>query len=145
MYRTHHFPFKMYPFSVSFLPWTSLCSFLLWVRRHFEHYGKLPWSHTSETMTMSSRKNTSGWNMKTPSSQNPDSWLPTDETSGLWELINFHLSLLFRLHSDTALSLTPKSFLAQNHFMCYVKQIYIYLFLFSIHSWGVREHNSVFA
>lgn len=114
-------------------PWASLCLFLLQVRRHFGHYDKLSWSHICEIMTMSCRKSTSGWNMKTLSSQNPDSWLPADETSGLWELINFHLSLLFRLHSDTALSLTLKSFLARHNLMYYVKQIYICLLLFSIH------------
>lgn len=125
-------------------PWDFLCLFLLQVRRHFGHYDKLPWSHICEIMTMSSRKNTSGWNMKTPSNQNSDSWLSADKTSGLWELINFHLSLLFSLHSDAALSLTLKSFLARNNFMYYVKQIYIYLLLFSFHSYDMHNCNFVF-
>lgn len=110
-------------------PWDSLCLFLLQVKRHFGHYDKLPWSCICEIMTMSGRKNTSGWNMKAPSNQNSESWLSADKTSGLWELINFHLFLLFGLHSDATLSLTLKSFLVRNNFMYYVKQICIYLFI----------------
>lgn len=91
------------------------------------------WNHICEVMTLSNRKDTSGQSMTTSRSQNPDSWLPADETSGLQELINSHLSLLFRLHLDTVLSLVLKSFLARHNLMYYVKWIYFFS-ITSVHS-----------
>jgi hypothetical protein len=51
--------------------------------REHRHHSILSWNLICEIMTMSNRMDTSGQSMTTPHSQNPHSWLPADETSGL--------------------------------------------------------------